>query len=203
MRNGNCRTGDAERGIVRSLALVSPFWLTLLLGCLCLPVVLTTGCIVQPMKASDLFGDAQESPKIKVKKSIGPFGIFGVASAEAGGEFAGTLDATYDPNSGGFHIIGDVKHNPTPVIGANAELIKAMEPTRLADFQRVVQQQESLKEMWIAGFEAAKAVGSSAVGAFLGKSAAAFPETGGLPPGVNIGTILEALQPHAPALPGQ
>lgn len=170
--------------------------LMIVAGCLC--VVATTGCIVQPMKASDLFGDAQESPKIKVKKSIGPFGIFGVASAEAGGEFAGTLDATYDPNSGGFHIIGDVKHNPTPVIDANGRLIQAMEPTRLADFQRAIQQQESLKEMWIAGFDAAKSVGSAAVTAFLGKSAAAFPETGGLPPGIDLKTILDALGPMLP-----
>jgi len=150
------------------------------------------------MKASDLFGDAQSLPKIKVKKSVGPFGILGVASAEAGGEFAGTLDATYDPDTGAFHIIGDVKNNPTPVIGANAALIAAMEPTRLADFQRAVAQQEQIKEIWVAGFDAAKSIGPAAVSAFLGKSASLFPDSGGLPPGIDLSTILAALGPLAP-----
>ena len=125
--------------------------LLLVNGCL-------AGCTVAVTPADKLFGSASQAPKLKVKKSWTGF------TAEASTDFSGTLDGNYKPETGEISVKAAIASTATPVIGANAELIKSMETIRIADIEAsVVKQQEVTKQMQHIT-DTARALGEAGIG---------------------------------------
>lgn len=135
------------------------FWVIALLSTFAL-VAMSHGCTVGLTPAKDLFGEAQKAPKILIEKKC--FLFWCVARAEAGGEFAGSADVSFNPQTGEFHVKADVANNPTPVVGAQAALIEAMGPTQREMITANIEVNRLQVEKWKALPEILKASGEAA-----------------------------------------
>ena len=104
---------------------ISPILTLPMVGCL-------SGCVVQPMKATDLFGVSNPTMRVKVP---------GYGSVEIPTDFKGKFKVDKSPD-GTLKLDITVDSKVSDVVTAEGNRIAVMEAQRIADIERAVAQEQ-------------------------------------------------------------